>query len=235
MDWFTPIDLYCERTASGFWNEPLNALSNGAFLLAAPWGYYELRKRGALTPATWLLIVLAASIGVGSFLFHTFANPWSELADIVPIWGFVALFVLTAIHRIGGVAPQKLTTILVIGGAITSAFFLAFTGGTAIGGITHEAAHHSTPSLLNGSQQYAPALVALVMFSWISWRRVPAITPWMVSATLVFAASLSLRTVDLHLCAQLPIGTHFLWHILNGVVIALLFQGLLRSPQPQQN
>ena len=31
MDWFRYIDVYCERTAPGFWDEPLNAVSNGAF------------------------------------------------------------------------------------------------------------------------------------------------------------------------------------------------------------
>lgn len=32
---FTLIDLYCERTAVGFWNEPINALSNIAFVVVA--------------------------------------------------------------------------------------------------------------------------------------------------------------------------------------------------------
>ena len=35
MDWFAPIDIYCERTAPGFWDEPFNALTNAAFLIAA--------------------------------------------------------------------------------------------------------------------------------------------------------------------------------------------------------
>jgi hypothetical protein len=35
MDWLAPIDLYCERTAPGLLNEPLNAISNLAFFAAA--------------------------------------------------------------------------------------------------------------------------------------------------------------------------------------------------------
>lgn len=35
------------------------------------------------------LRVWAATIGVRSSLFHTFANRWCELAAIVPIWSFV--------------------------------------------------------------------------------------------------------------------------------------------------
>ena len=33
--WFEPVDLYCERTDPGYWSEPLNALSNASFILAA--------------------------------------------------------------------------------------------------------------------------------------------------------------------------------------------------------
>lgn len=35
--------IYCERTGSEFWAEPLNALTNGAFLLAAWWLIPRLR------------------------------------------------------------------------------------------------------------------------------------------------------------------------------------------------
>ena len=32
--WTRQIDIYCERLGPGFWAEPVNALSNGAFLVA---------------------------------------------------------------------------------------------------------------------------------------------------------------------------------------------------------
>ena len=35
MDWLRVVDGYCERTGPGYWSEPLNALSNAAFLVAA--------------------------------------------------------------------------------------------------------------------------------------------------------------------------------------------------------
>ena len=47
MDWFRYIDIYCERTAPGFWDEPLNAVSNAAFLIAAIAA--AARRRRALT------------------------------------------------------------------------------------------------------------------------------------------------------------------------------------------
>ena len=127
MDWFAAVDIYCERVGTDFWAEPLNAVSNLSFILAAIWGWVEAKKRGRTDVATIILITLAALIGVGSFLFHTYANAWSGLADVVPIWTFVAIFILVAIHRIGGVRPGRIGIgVAVIAGII--AILFAFGG-----------------------------------------------------------------------------------------------------------
>ena len=41
MDWLAPVDAYCERIAPGLLGEPLNALSNISFFLAA---FFVLRS-----------------------------------------------------------------------------------------------------------------------------------------------------------------------------------------------
>lgn len=48
--------------------------------------------------------MMAGLIGIGSFTFHTFAQAWSEYADTIPIWSFVAAFVLVCLQRLGGMA-----------------------------------------------------------------------------------------------------------------------------------
>ncbi len=222
MDWFAPLDLYCERPGPGLWVEPLNAWSNLAFPLAALWGWITAKRRDRLTPVIAGLLGMAALIGIGSFLFHIFANGWSELADVIPIWSFVAAYVLTAIHVVGGVAPGRLLRIGAIAAAVMVALFLASSGG---------AEAQSTPGLLNGSQQYAPALIALAVFSVLTWRRGHPIAPWVIGASMTFFAALVFRTLDLHLCAALPHGTHFLWHVLNGLMVGLLMQALIRAPR----
>ncbi|MEM9127298.1 MAG: ceramidase domain-containing protein, partial [Pseudomonadota bacterium] len=87
MDWTTTIDGYCERLDAGFWAEPINALTNIAFLLAA--AVMAWRTRRLQSPLCTALVVVLAAIGVGSFLFHTFATVWSAMTDVVPIVGFV--------------------------------------------------------------------------------------------------------------------------------------------------
>lgn len=201
MDWAAPLDLYCERVAPGFWNEPLNALSNAAFIVAALWAWRSARLRGQIRPAIAALIILAGLIGVGSFLFHTFANHWSEYADIIPIWSFVALYVLSAIALIGNAPPGKVARIAIIAAAIGVIVMLASTGQEPSG-----------PDRFNGSLQYAPALIALVVFAALSiWRRHP-IRGWALGAAVAFAVSLLFRTVDLQVCAAFPQGVHFIWH-----------------------
>lgn len=228
MDWFAAVDIYCERTGPGFWAEPFNALSNITFPLAAAWAIRETRGR-ATPPVVWLLIAMAAIIGPGSFLFHTFANGWSELADTLPIWSFVALFVFVAIHRFGRVKPGRLVAIGLGVAAILTLVFLATGEGAATDGLTPP-----PPSALNGSEQYAPALLALVVFSVLTWRRKHPMRGWILAALVTFATSLLLRTIDLRVCADFPRGTHFMWHILNGLMIGILLQGLIRTTVPRR-
>jgi len=223
VDWFAAVDIYCERTTPAFWAEPVNALTNLAFVLAALWGAIEARKRGITSPMVWLLIALAALIGIGSFLFHTFANRWSELADTIPIWSFVALFVLAAMHFIGGMPVARVLRAagLVAIAAALVIWLLAFGEGQ------DQAAQAADP--LNGSGQYAPAVLALVVFTLISWRRKHPGAPWIAASLGVFLLSLTARTFDRDLCGAFPLGTHFLWHSLNGLMIALLLQMLVRT------
>lgn len=223
MDWTAAIDLYCERTGPGLWSEPLNAFSNLAFPAAALWGWTSARQRGLRSPMLYVLITLAGLIGVGSFLFHIFANHWSEWADVIPIWSFVALYIMAAVHLIGGVAPGRVLRIALIVAAAIIVVMLA---------TSEQDGHDHTAPVLNGSLQYAPALLALVVFSVLAWRRRLDVAPWVLSACAVFIASLVFRTVDLTLCPAVPHGTHFMWHLLNGAMVGILLQALIRH-QPR--
>lgn len=43
--------------------------------------------------------------------------------------------------------------------------------------------------------------------------------------------SLFFRTIDMAVCESIPIGTHFLWHLLNGVLVYLAAYSLLMNIQ----
>ncbi len=221
IDWFTHIDLYCERVSPSFWAEPFNAISNISFIIAGIFALYSAKKLNKLDISLQILSVLAILIGIGSFLFHTFANTWSSLADVVPIWTFVALFVVIAIMKKKGKPIRTNGLILAMFAIIVGLIWITLSGS----------ATQTQPStdIFNGSMQYLPALIAVWIFAIISWKKQANIKKYALSSAIVFSISLVARTLDLYLCTSFPIGTHFIWHLCNGLMVGLLLQGLIKA------
>ena len=223
MDWTAPIDIYCERLGPGFWAEPANAITNLSFIAAALWAWVEARRRAEPNPLVWLLIALAFTIGVGSFLFHTLANRWSGLADVLPIWTFVALYVLVGLNRLGGIRPGRIA----LGLAALVAIIVVW---RAMGeGAVPDATAPSGPDPFNGSLQYLPAVIAFAVFSVLTQIQRHPLRWLVLGAGATFLVSLTARTLDRDICTSLPLGTHFIWHLLNGLVIGLVLQILIRA------
>lgn len=225
MTFLSYIDLYCERTAPGLWNEPLNAVSNIAFLIAAWIAWRALKACDHRGIMDIILVCLAACIGIGSFLFHTHADGRTELLDVIPIWTFVALYVGTVIFRLSNGNHWKTIRICVI--VITCVGLAVWMTG---GDVTTDDA--AGPDHLNGSLQYLPALVALWIFSAVTLLRRHPAAPLVVTATVCFTASLGFRTVDLMTCDATGVGTHFMWHVLNGAMVLALLLALIRHVPP---
>ena len=213
MDWFAPIDLYCERTAPGLFNEPFNAASNLAFFAAAIIATRGARRdpQARSDAFLWVLIALVAVIGAGSTAFHMFANRWSLIADVAPITAFIYGFFLYAMRRFAGLS--WLWSI-----AATVLFFAVSFGFAS-----------SVPAdALNGSVSYLPAFIGLVgLGAYLFAQKFPA-GGWLVAAAAVFLVSLTFRTIDLMVCTCLPSGTHWAWHGLNAVVLFLSLTSAIR-------
>lgn len=211
MDWNRQIDAYCERLGPGFWAEPWNAVTNLGFLVAAALGLWVAWRRGRLDPPMLGLTGLVAAVGIGSFLFHTVATAWAGLADVVPILLFILGYLGTALARFGGLGWGS-AGLGVLGFLAASAALAPLFRSLALG----------------SSAGYLPAFLAMVgIGGWLAVRRHPSASGILVAAVL-FGLSLSLRTFDLPLCASWPIGTHFLWHLLNAAVLGLLLVTLAR-------
>lgn len=206
----TQIDLYCERLGPEFWAEPLNAISNGGFLIAAWMAWRLAASLPGRTPwTTQLLIGLLASIGVGSFLFHTLAVTWAMWADVIPIFLYQLLFLVLYLTRVA-----RLRALSCSGWVV--GFFVASWGFAAL------PAHW-----LNGSLSYGSAFVfvaGLAAFHWRTGQREPR---GLALATLLFAVSLTCRSLDMQVCGWLSTGTHPLWHLLNAGVLYLSTRALV--------
>ena len=213
------IDIYCERTGPELWSEPINLISNGAFLIAAalllrPY----LRLYSGRLRQGWdrlLLILLLAAIGVGSGLWHLYAERWAMLADVLPIAAFISVFLLVFLVRVAQAPPLAAAALFLLYHAVN-------TGVQAL----------LPADFLNGSVFYLPTWAAVVaMALWLAARGHAAWRHYAWAAGL-FLTSLAFRTVDMAVCAVWPLGTHFLWHLLNAVLLYLLVDGLLRPRGP---
>lgn len=202
------IDIYCERVTPGLWAEPLNALSNLAFLMAA-WAIWRLaRQQPKIPTGIWILMTLATSIGIGSALFHTFATRWANLLDVIPIGLFQLTFLWLYSRQVMRLKYQYVGA-LVVGFLLASQFSQQF------------------PYLLNGSLSYAPAwltLFGLGIYHYQQQQRQPWI---LLAASGVFLLALTFRTLDQSICPRVSIGTHFLWHLCNGVLLYLSARALI--------
>jgi hypothetical protein len=205
MEWSTPIDLYCERTDASFWAEPVNALTNAAFLIAAAMALVLWRRRGASDQPALALILVVVAVGLGSFAFHTLATRAAVLADVIPIAVFIYGYLLLALRRF-----------LHLGAVVAGVIVIAYAAG---GQILSDLA---PVGLLNGSVGYLPALAALIAMAVATPQA--AVRRSLALAALVFSVSLSLRTIDLSVCDGFPLGTHFAWHVLNAVVLYVLLR-----------
>ena len=206
MDWTQEIDGYCERLSPAYWAEPINAVTNAAFLLAAfiMWR----RVRGQRMPLAIALVVALALIGVGSFLFHTHAQVWAALADVVPILLFILIYIFAVNRDVWGLRPLHalgLTVLFFPYAALTIPVFQWVPG-------------------LGGSAAYAPVPLLILIYAALLRRQAPEMAIGLAIGALILIASITFRALDEPTCTQLPVGTHFMWHILNATMLGWMIE-----------
>jgi Ceramidase len=225
---------YCERGAdAALWAEPINAISNAGFFLAALifWQCLLWRTPQDRNADHYLLIALVFLVGFGSLAFHLYADEGTALADVIPIGLFMLVYLGIALNRFLGVLPGW-TVFLVVG-------FAALMAAAAQvhcwdGGIGLRGAVEGSKPCLNGSMAYLPALAAMIVIGMVAAERHHKAAPYILWAAVLFTLSLLLRSLDFAFCDQVVIdgrkvGTHFIWHLLNAVVIFLLLRATLET------
>lgn len=226
---------YCERGASdALLAEPINDVSNVAFLFAALIGLQLLlwRPREERSADHYLLVFLVLAIGLGSLAFHLFATEATELLDVVPIGIFILVYLGFALNRFLGV-PAGCAVLLVVGFAALMAMTVqvnCWDGGVGIPGPEIQGAK----PCLNGSIFYLPALIALIVIGLLAEERRHRAAPYLLWAAAILTVSITLRSLDFALCDRIvfdgrKVGTHFAWHILNGLVLFLLLRASLEG------
>ncbi len=206
MDWFQEIDGYCERLTPAYWAEPINAVTNAAFLIAAFIMWRRVRGQGM--PLAMLLVVILAAIGIGSYLFHTHAQVWAALADVAPILLYILIYIFAINRDVWRMRPLP--------AAMMTALFIPYAAATL-------PLFQLVPGL-GGSAAYAPVPLLILIYAFLLRNRTLETARGLAIGAFILIASITFRALDEPLCMQLPLGTHFMWHILNATMLGWMIE-----------
>ncbi|NNF73424.1 MAG: hypothetical protein HKN02_14670 [Rhodobacteraceae bacterium] len=215
MEWTQYIDGYCERVDPSYWSEPVNAVTNATFLIAA---FVMWRRSGGQGLAGVLCVILAA-IGIGSYLFHTHAQAWAALMDVVPIAVFILVYIFAANRGFWGLGlwPALGATALFIPyAAVTGPIFAAL-------------------PFFEISSFYWPVPLLIALYAMALRNRVPDVARGLAIGAGILVVSLAFRSTDELVCDAVPVGTHFMWHILNGIMLGWMIEVYLRHVAGQSS
>ena len=208
MDLSKPIDIYCERLDIGIWAEPINAVTNVAFILVAI--FMWLRCKNLLEGR--ILSFLLCSIGCGSFLFHTFAQTWAAILDVTAILIFILTYIFVANLRF--LAWSKMVSL--IGVILFFPYQLILTSIL------------SNIQFFGSSVQYIPVAILIFIYSGLLRKSEPNLSRGLFIGVSILCLSIIFRTIDKPFCSTLSVGTHFVWHILNAIMLSWMIEILRR-------
>lgn len=204
MDWTRAIDAYCERTDPSFWSESVNAGTNLAFIVAA---FIMWRRTAGMTGGRVLSALLFA-IGAGWWLFHTFATSWAAIADTTPIMAFTLVYIYLANKNFWGWP--------IWASAVGALAYIPYTSALTP---LFEALPFFTISSF-----YWPLPVLIFANSALLHRRSPRLALNLAIGAAILCTSLVARSLDQQICISFPMGTHWLWHILNAVMLGWMIE-----------
>jgi hypothetical protein len=202
------LDLYCERMGPGFWAEPVNAFTNIGFVFAAYFCWRMARREQVQDFSVVAITVMIVAVGAGSFLFHTMPSVVTRWLDVAPVFIFQLLYLGLYCRRIVGLS-------LAVCGLLLLVFLV-----TAL-------VASQFPDLINGSLIYVPALLVIFVLGVCHYQSQKIERRLLLAASCIFLLSLVLRSADNRICMEFEWGSHFLWHILNALVIYLAMRALI--------
>ncbi len=157
------------------------------------------------------LIALTFAIFVGSTAFHALPNRATVLMDVIPIQLFMLAYLALALRRFLGLG--WLWVVAGLGLFIAAVALLPMV---------------IPDRRLASVSAYVAALAALCVVGVLCLRKGERAGFSLLAAAAAFAFSLTARQLDAPWCPIIPIGTHWLWHLCNGLVLGVLLLAAIR-------
>ena len=188
---------YCERTTLEAFGEPINTLSNIAFILCGLMLIFI--KKMKLNPLPYAVIF----IGISSFLFHYIPTKLFSILDIFSIILFVIIYNILLTRNILKYSMSY---------SILSSFLLLL--------ITYFIGILLFKTIVGSSSFYLGLLLYMLLILFLI-RKIENLKYFLL-AIILFALSIFFRSIDTFLCNYIFFGTHFIWHIINSLVLYYL-------------
>ncbi len=211
MDWNRYVHLQCERTELGLFNEPFNLATGALFFVVAFYLWKELKKQPSRPFALKFLIIMTGLIGAGSMTYHSVSRMWAAVfADVLPIAITAVVFLYLMMKHI--------LRVHFLGGLLITSIFI----------FMNLVFKHYVMRAPDGYVSLFPTLFFLMIISvYMSITKNPSAKNFAI-ASVVAIIGIFFRVIDPRVCAQFPIGTHFLWHALMAAFFFLIVRETIR-------
>lgn len=210
-----PLTDYCERVGSGLFAEPLNVLTNIAYLLTAFLIWRILRKSNVEHRAHFLVMIAAiTAVGIGSAIFHVFHTEATILFDAVPIWIFIATALVLLFNKLSGSWRTASLSLAVFVALLVSATVFI------------------PKDFLNGTIRHTITISTLIGLIIWSYKKLGKVSAGLIPVFLLYGGAIIARVADPAVCASFSHGTHFVWHLLNAGASYFILRFLLKIDQP---
>lgn len=195
----------CELFKSGLQSQPINLITNLAFLISG-WKIYGLLKQHKIISRDlWWLFYGVILVGLGSTIRHYHSNILTLIIDGLPMLGLICLSVYFFAKYLFKL--NRLRSLLAIFGYVLLMALILITLNKTI-----------RPALVFSLSSQLICLPVVL----ISRKRRRKTSGLLITATVFFLLAAVAFIADLNYCQKLLFGTHFLWHIFNGLALYYL-------------
>ena len=90
---------------------------------------------------------------------------------------------------------------------------------------------------MNGATSYISTMAALTMVAFYLYGKNHPSAKHFLAAGQIGIVALYFRSIDTKMCDFIPIGTHWIWHVMNAVVITIIMRELIKrsAKRPIEN
>jgi len=217
--------IYCEQPVFSSFFEPFNTITNLFFVIAGILLICQFKKSKKLNVKALYLSILLIVIGTGSFAWHLYRTNFTLLIDSIPIGIFILSYLY--LYLVKTTKNFYLRIALYIGFYIYTILL-----SVLLENLT------STVIFGNGGLGYIIAISYFIILQVYNYLKFKIIVKKSLIISFIFLVSIFFRQIDITICNLIGIGTHFLWHILNSLVLYLFvrllyFDNLFNTKKPR--